>query len=216
MCAAEILGKGGAMMYRKMAFFVAILSIVALAGSALAAPSFTVKQIIVYDGYLQQDVDSPEPGQTLLVADTLFVVNNGNKKATTQVNVWIEVFDKHGNLINEGTLYNGGDLLTDNKIPANGFGWITLGMMVPRDTVDPWGFPAGEKFVVKISTGKGDPGVCKANPVEVKQVIYDGGGTTVLAGEAIWRADLIKAWAETCLGGQNGPGVTKHPGNYGN
>jgi hypothetical protein len=89
-------------------------------------------------------------------------------------------------------------------------------MIVPGDTADPWGFPAGEKFHVIISTGKGDPGSTKAATVEVKQVIYDGGGTTVPAGEAIWRADYFKSWAETCLGGRNGPGVTKHPNNYGN
>lgn len=202
-------------MYKKIVFFVAILSIVALAGSALAAPPFAVKQIIVYDGYLQQDVDSPEPGQTLLVADTLFVVNNGNKNATTQLEVWIEVFDKDGTLIGEGTLYNGGTPLVNNKIPFSGFGWITLGMIVGRDTADPWGFPAGEKFVVKISTGKGDAGATKAATVEVKQVIY-AADMTIAAGEAIWRADLMKTWAETCLGGRNGPGVVKHPGNYGN
>jgi len=200
-------------MRKELILITAILSVVILAGSAFAAPPFTAKQIIVYDGYLQQDV---EGGGTLLVADTLFVVNNGNKKLTTQVDVWIEVFDKHGTSIGEGTLFNGGDLLTGGKIPANSFGWITLGMIVGRDTEDPWGFAAGEKFVVRISTGKGDPGASKANPVEVKQVIYDSPGTTIAAGEAIWRADLIKTWAETCLGGQNGPGVVKHPGNYGN
>ena len=90
-----------------------------------------------------------------------------------------------------------------------------MGMIVGRDTADPWGFLAGEKFVVKISTGKGDAGSTKAATVEVKQVIYEA-GNEVPAGEAIWRADLMKAWAETCLGGKNGPGVVKHPGNYGN
>jgi len=203
-------------MNKKIVFFVAILSIVALAGSALAQPPFAAKQIIVYDGYLQQDVDNPPgSGITLLVADTLFVVNNGNKNATTQLDVWIEVFDKHGTLIDEGTLYNGGSPLENNKIPFSGFGWITLGMIVGRDTVDPWGYPAGEKFVVKISTGKGDAGATKAATVEVKQVIYEAGNEAP-AGEAIWRADLMKTWAETCLGGRNGPGVVKHPGNYGN
>ena len=205
-------------MYKKLVFFVAILSIVVLAGSALAAPAFTVKQIIVYDGFLQQDVDYPEPGQTLVVADTLFVVNNGNKQATTQLDVWIEVFDKHGTFIGEGTLFNGGSPLVNNKIPFHGFGWITLGMIVGRDTQDPWEFAAGEKFHVIISTGKGDPGATKAATVEVKQVIYEQPpeGMTIPAGEAIWRADLFKAWAETCLGGRNGPGVVKHPSNYGN
>lgn len=110
---------------------------------------------------------------------------------------------------------NGGTPLENNKMPFSGFGWITLGMIVGRDTVYPWGFPAGEKFLVKISTGKCDPGATKPAIVEVKQVIYNP-EMTVDAGEAIWRADYFKSWAETCLGGRNGPGVVKHPSNYGN
>ena len=44
-------------MYKKLVYLVAIVSIAAFAGQALAAPPFPVKQLIVYDGYLQQDVD---------------------------------------------------------------------------------------------------------------------------------------------------------------
>jgi hypothetical protein len=213
----QLFGKGGVNMYKKLVYLVGILSIAALAGAYLAAPPFTVKQVIVYDGYLQQDVDFPTPGTTTLVADTLFVVNNGNK--TAQLPVWIEIFDKYGVSVHEGTLYNGGNPLTGNLIPVDGFGWITLGMVVGRDSQDPYGVPTyGEKFLVKISTGKGDSGQTKAATVEVKQVIYAAPLEIQNddAGEPIWNAALIKTWAETCLGGRNGPGVVKHPSSWGN
>jgi len=209
-------------MQKKLVLILSLFCVLALAASAFAAPPFTVKQIITYDGYLQQDVDFQTVGVTLLVADTLFVVNNTNKSAV-QVPVWIEVFDKKGTQVADQTLYNSGTLLPNNQIPKNGFGWVTLGMLVGRDTKDPWGFPAGEKFLVKISTGQGDAGKTKATSVEVKQVIYHETeispgewvpGTTQPPGEAIWRADTIRAWAETALGGLRGPGLVKHPLNW--
>jgi len=179
-----------------------VLTVLALAASAFAAPPFTAKQKIVYDGYLQQ---SGQSAPFTITADTLFVVNNAN---AVQLPAWIEVYEKHGLLIAEGPFFNGGNPIS--SIAPNGFGWITLGMIVNNPTHDPWGFPGGQKFVVKISTGPGDPGAIKPTIVEVKQVIY-GPPTTMLPGEAIWQAGLFKTWAEAALGGLRGPGLVKAP-----
>ena len=186
---------------RKSIFLTLImLTVLALAASAFAAPPFTVKQRIVYDGYLQQSGTGPFS----VLADTLFVVNNAN---AVQLPAWIEVYEKHGLLIAEGPLFNGGDPIS--SIAPNGFGWITLGMVVNNPTHDPWGFAGGQKFVVKISTGPGDPGAIKPTIVEVKQVIYTV--SQQYPGEAIWQAGLIKTWAEAALGGLRGPGLVKAP-----
>jgi hypothetical protein len=181
--------------------FVTLVAL-AFATSVFAAPPFTVKQIIVYDGYLQQ---AGEVAPFTITADTLFVVNNANKVVSP---AYIEVYDKHGLPVNEGMLYNGGTPIS--SIAANGYGWITLGMLVNRATHDPWGFAGGEKFQVKISTGPGDAGVLKPTIVEVKQVIYSS-PTTMLPGEAIWQAGLFKTWAEAALGGRTSPGLIKSP-----
>lgn len=181
--------------------------VAAFAGSALAAPLFPVKWIAKYDGYVQMDWDeqAPPPGfPTALWADTLIVVNNANNAKTMPV--WIEVYDKYGTLVGEQTLLNGGNLLENNLIPTNGYGWVSLADIIRRDTKDPWGFPAGEKFAFKISTGLlGTPPI-----VEVKQIIYNE-PLTMLPAEAVWRADLMRTWAETVLGGLKGPGVIKVP-----
>lgn len=220
-------------MYEKLVFFVAIISIFAIAASAFAVPPFMEKQLIIYDGYLEKDATGG------VLADTLFVVNNTNKSGVS-LEVWIEVFDKHGNLVAEGTLYNGGIPLVNNQIPRYGYGWITLGMIVPRPTYDPMDLPGGEKFVVKIVTGKGDPGATKPTIVEVKQIIYEPNlqctdcHRHLLPGmppedcmachgsephpmvppTACWMSRAIKSWAETCLGGKRGPGVVKHPSGW--
>lgn len=177
-----------------------------LAASALAAPPFTAKWIVTYDGYVQMDWNeqSPPPGfPTALLADTLIVVNNGSGNL---IAVWIEVYDKYGTKVGEQTLLNGGSPLEGNNIPINGFGWVSLASIVKRDTHDPWGFAAGEKFLIKISTS-----FVKIPPiVEIKQIIYNS-ALTMPPGEAVWRADLMKTWAEAALGGLKGPGITKVP-----
>jgi hypothetical protein len=180
-----------------------MFSILVFAASAFSAPVFEgVKQIIVYDGYLQQ---SGQAAPFTITADTLFVVNNANKVAML---AWIEVYNKYGIIVGEGFLYNGGN--PSSTVPANGYLWITLGMIVPRATHDPWGFPGGEKFQVKISTGPGDAGNLKPTIAEVKQVIYNV-PTTMLPGEAIWQAGNFRTWAEAALGGRTSPGLVKSP-----
>lgn len=190
-------------MHKKLVLTLAVACVLAFAGSVLATPPFPNYYIVKYDGYLHEN-DSG-----FVLADTLIVVNNAKRK---KMKVWIQVYDKYGTAVNTyppdihgETLLNGGDPLTDNIIPAEGFGWITLGMIVSRKTSDPWGYDGAEKFPFKIFTSRKDmPPV-----VEVKQVIY----TTAqeFPGEAIWNPANIKTWAETCLGGLHAPGVVKTP-----
>ena len=181
-------------MSRKLVFGVAMICVLVFAGSAFAAPPFAAPWITTYDGYLQED------DQGWVLADTLIVVNNPAKGV---MSVWIEVFDKDGVTVVEQALLNGGNPLS--SIPVNGYGWTTLGVLVNRPTHDPWGFAAGEKFSFRIFTS------VRAMPpiVEVKQVIYNS--LQEFPGEAIWQAGNIKTWAETCLGGLLGPGVTRVP-----
>ena len=181
-------------MNKKLVVVMAVIGVLAFAGWAVAAPPFPAKWIITYDGYLQEDA------QGAVLADTLFVVNNAHSAAMP---VWIEVFNKYGEFVQEGPLYDGGDQVTN--APTNGYVWVTLGMIVGRVTHDPWGFAGGEKFLVKITTGT----LSKTPTVEVKQVIYNT--VQEYPGEAIWQAGNIKTWAETCLGGIKGPGVVKVP-----
>jgi hypothetical protein len=192
-------------MKKELIFIMALVCGVAFAASALAAPPFSAKWVITYNGYVQRDA------QGSYAADTLIVVNNSS--TTNNMGVWIEVFDKYGNpipLASEGqTLFNGGSPLVANMILPNAYGWITLGMIIDRTTHDPWGVePWAEKFSFRVSTGLH----IKPPIVEVKQVIYNSG--TDFPGEAIWQPLNIKTWAETCLGGLTGPGVTKLPRKY--
>jgi len=192
-------------MHKKLVLVLAVACVLAFAGSVLAAPPFAAKYVVKYDGYLQKDTVGA------VLADTLIVVDNA--KTGLKMKVWIQVYDKYGNPVNEygeppvhgETLWNGGSPLNNNIIPGDGFGWITLGMMVPRQTFDPFGVAGGEKFTYKIFTSRADmPPV-----VEVKQVIYNG--LQQYPAEAIWNAANIKTWAETCLGGLHAPGVVKSP-----
>jgi len=192
-------------MHKKLVLTLAVACVLAFAGSVLAAPPFSGYYVVKYDGYLQKDAAG------MVLADTLIVVDNA--KTGLKMKVWIQVYDKYGTPVNMygeppvhgETLMNGGSPLTNNIIPGDGFGWITLGMMVPRQTFDPWGIAGAEKFTYKIFTSRKDmPPI-----VEVKQVIYNS--LQEYPGEAIWNAANIKTWAETCLGGLHAPGVVKSP-----
>ncbi|MBN1843099.1 MAG: hypothetical protein JW883_12580 [Deltaproteobacteria bacterium] len=186
-------------MYKKFAIGLALVCVFAFAGAAVAAPPFGAPWMISYDGYLQQTV-----GPQTLQADTLIVVTNSHP--SRNMGVWIEVFDKYGVSVYAGTFYNGGGLLSGNILPGNQWCWITLGMVVPRATVDPWGFAAGEKFSFRIYTA---PSVT-APVVEVKQVVYST-PTEIPPGELIWQSQYFKTWSEAALGGLNGTGVVKAP-----
>jgi hypothetical protein len=128
-----------------------------------------------------------------------------NSHPTKPLYASIEVFDKQGTSFGAPiALYNIGSPWLNSAIAANAYGWITLGMIVNRDTHDPWGFPAGEKFSYRIYTTLADNLVPPV--VEVKQVVYTT-GQPEFPGEIIWQTELFKTWTETSLGGLNGTGV---------
>jgi hypothetical protein len=176
-------------MKRSLVFVTVLFSVLALAGTSHAQPY--LQQVIQYDGYLQQTA----PPAQAVTADTLIVVS-----CIVATNVYIEVFDKYGTPVAGSYLYNGGS--AGPAVPANGFRWITLGMIVPRATQDPWGFAGGEKFTFRISAST------KFRPiiVEVKQVVYTSPQTQG-PGEAIWNAENFKTWSEAALGGMRGTGL---------
>jgi hypothetical protein len=182
-------------MKKELILVIALVCALTFAGSALAQPPFTQKWQATYDAYLDEDIVGA------VLADTLIVVNNSHN--VNAMPVYIEVFDKHGNPLGEGYLYNGGSVVT--TAPVNGYVWVTIGMIVGRPTQDPWGSAGGEKFRFRVSSGL----TYKPPIIEVKQVIYN---TRVpYPGEAIWQPANIKTWAETCLGGLKGPGITRVP-----
>jgi hypothetical protein len=181
-------------MHKKLVILMATLCVFVFAGAALAGPpNFNAKWVIMYDGYLQ------ELPTGAVLADTFIVVNNPK---ASNMGVWIEVYDKYGELVAAGTFYDGGNPLSNNVLPGGDYGWITLGMLVPRATADPWGMPGAEKFSFKVFTAPSTT----VPVVEVKQVIYNTEEDS--PGEAFWQGlGNIKTWSETCLGGNQAPGV---------
>jgi hypothetical protein len=186
-------------MNKKIRVLITIVIAVLLASAfsvTLTGNAFAVQQIM-YDGYLQMTVVPPSKS---IIADTLIVVSNpGTYNATCN----ITVYDKHGVVVvQDALLYNGGSQIS--SIPANGFGWITLGMLVNRTTKDPWGFEGlGEKFVYRIKFQSKYPAI-----VEIKQVIYN---VAQEFPDAIWNAANIKSWTETSLGGIRANGLISLP-----
>jgi hypothetical protein len=168
-----------------------VVSVFAFAGLAQAdlIPGF--RYVISYDGYV-------EVHDRIVFTDTLIVVNNADPIAPMPL--WLEVFDKKGEPVWEGELFDGG--LPLPRVPPNGYGWITLGMilqMVGRDTHDPWGSPAAEKLHIRISA-KHEGSTLRIVPtVEIKQVIYQQ--PISVPGRAIWQPAMFRCWTETALGG---------------
>jgi len=193
-------------MYKRFAIGLAVVCVFVLAGTALAAPPFGAPWMISYDGYLQQT--DPGGGTQLVQADTLIVITNSHP--SRNMGVWIEVFQKDGTNVYAGNLYDGGQLLpltgSTPTLGGNKWCWITLGMVVNRATVDPWGFTGGEKFSFRIYTA---PSIT-APVVEVKQVVYST-PMEIPPGELIWQSQYFKTWSEAALGGLNGTGVVKAP-----
>jgi hypothetical protein len=172
-----------------------------VAGTVSAALIPNYQYVIGYDAYLQQRV--ADTGEKFVTADTLIVVNNPNPQ--TRLVAWIEFYDKKGELIWEGEMWDGGQ--PTPAAPPNGFVWITAGMAIPRTTVDPFGNEtSGEKFYIRISALNPDSNLKITPIVEIKQVVYNEPIET--PEKAIWRAELFKTWAETVLGGnKNASGV---------
>ena len=125
-------------MSRKFIWIVAAVAAMAFSGIVHADPIPGFTYAISYDGYLQRNTDNT------IIADTLIVVNNPNP--FSGMPLWIDIFDKHGLPVWQGPMWDGGK--PTNSIVVNGYGWITLGMVVPRPTHDPFGVVgAAEKFV---------------------------------------------------------------------
>jgi len=179
---------------KKSILFIALIGFLVFPGMMQAALPSWVEYIIAYDGYVERHTTTAP----LFTADTLFVVNNPHPFAN--MNVWVEVFEKKGELMWQGELWDGGVQVL--QIAPNGFGWFTLGMilnMIGLDTRDPFGNPAAEKFFVRISAAHpGDPFEIIPT-VEVKQVIYKQ--EVFQPGLTIWQPLLIGSWSEAALGG---------------
>jgi len=182
-------------MQTKWIAVVAVVCSLLVAGAAQAnlIPGF--QYVICYDGMLEQATDQPT-GTRLVHADTLIVVNNSDPSCPMAA--WLEVFDKYGELIWEGEFFDGGQPIP--QINGSGYGWITLGMVVPRDTHTPYGYPGGEKFHIRISAKHIDCPRHLVPTVEIKQVIYFGGMDH--PADAIWQPSYgYRTWTETSLGG---------------
>lgn len=186
-------------MYRKLALITALVCVLAFAGTALAAAPTYTGTVIAYDGWLHQVYDQT-PALTALIADTLIVVTNGHPGLP--FNAAIQVYDTAGTYYGSVNFFVG--FLPPAQlaaIPPQQYGWITLGHIVQRSTVDPWNFPAGEKFLFEISTNTSIPPT-----VEIKQVVYTT-PSPVAPAEKIWQTEGFKTWTETSLGGNNANGV---------
>lgn len=183
-------------MMRKLLLMFLLAGVVVCPGPMQAALPPWLEYILVYDGYVERHM-SPT-GAAAFTADTLFVINNTDP--TDLMNVWVEVFEKHGQLVWEGRVWDGGQPVL--QIVPNGYGWFTLGMIlniVNINTTDPFGNQGGEKFLVRISAAHLLSGFNLVPTVEVKQVLYQ---TEIDLPEfAIWQPMLIKSWSEAALGG---------------
>ena len=157
---------------------------------------FRVGHEIVYGGAL----DKTQQG---VLVDTLITVTHSN--INVPVPVKIIVYDKSGTKVAEAPLFNGGEALEDNRIPLNGFGWITLGMIVT------FGGSGAERFTFKVVIGRADY-VPKPAFVEVTQVAYNT--RQQYPGEAIWDPANIAVWSQTALGGKSGTGLIRSPSEW--
>ena len=193
-------------MYRqckKLIYFTVILCGLIFAGTALAGIPPWMQCVLSYDGYLQMSF-TPDGSKTISV-DTLIVVINS--APGTPMQVAIDVYDKYGEpLIEEAPLLDGGKPI--RSIPPNGFAWITLGQLVNRTTIDPYGIEGlAEKFSYRIYTTRP---LDLINPVvEVKQMIYSR-PYTLNQGDPYhgpWEPTMFSNWTETSLGGKSGTGL---------
>lgn len=138
--------------------------ILVFAGTSLALagpPPFVSWKCLVYDGMVWNN----EQAGTV-IEDTGVFVTNPNP---SQVSTWIRIFNKAGQEVWQGDLWNTLDQI--RNIPSMGFGWMPLGWALNQAGYQTTG---REKFSFIIYMS--DPGVkpkwkCV---VEVKQVIWGG------------------------------------------
>jgi hypothetical protein len=180
-------------MSKKLGFLIVLAGILVFSSTAMAAPPTYTGTVIAYDGWLDQV--GPEP--FTIAADTLIVVSNGHPTGT--FNAAIQVYDHNGIYLGSHNFFVGA--VQQAAIPAQNYGWITIGHIVNRPTEAPLGVGTGEKFLFEISTTTTFPPV-----VEIKQVIYQNPGQ-IPASEAIWYTENFDTWTETSLGGSRANGV---------
>ena len=129
---------------KKFMLITAVVAVLAFAGLVNAGLIPGVEFVIGYDGYVEMHGGA-------VFADTLIVVNNVDPY--TNMPLWLELFDKHGKLFWEGEFLNGGEPLS--VVAPNGYGWITLGMILKMagigDTYDPFGRAGAIKYYIRIS-----------------------------------------------------------------
>ena len=145
-------------------------------------PDFPIAGAIFYEGMVNKD------GQGLVTVDTGIFVANPNAKP---VKVWIMVFNKDGEEIYQGPLYDHYE--QRQSIPAYGFNFITLGMVFPQTQ------EAVGKYTYAILW---DDAATLPLVVEVKEVIYNApvDPKDILKPSP----EIIKSWSETALGGKTG------------
>jgi hypothetical protein len=179
---------------KKFVLMIAVVSLLASVGPAQAKLIPEYQFVIGSDGYV-------EINEEYVYADTLVVVTNVDP--TTTMPLWLELFDKKGELFWEGEFLDGGGPVA--AVAPNGYGWITLAMIYNMENIlqtkDPFGDDGGIKYYIRIS-GRHDPPSLKLVPiVEIKQVVYETRRTLPSSGSAIWQSQLFKSWTETALGG---------------
>lgn len=182
-------------MKRSIVLMLVLAGVLTLTGALRADVPPWFEYVIAYDGYVERHTTG---GMPFFSADTLFVINNTHP--SDMLDLWFEIYDKHGLLLWEGEVWDGG--MPIPQVVPNGFGWITLGMilnMINRDTFDPFGGPAAEKFYVRISGAHRNSPLKMVPTVEVKQVLYYN--DVDMPEFHIWQPWLIRSWAETGLGG---------------
>jgi hypothetical protein len=166
---------------------------------------------IWYGGYVDvtEFYDPGSPGLRSVAADTAIVVFNPNPR---DLRIILHVFDKKGETVKIDYLIDGGEKIV--RIPARGWAWTTLGMIVPAPTQR----QHATKYTFRLLFGWDDtviiPKTSVAPVVEVKEVIYKYPGELYLdpadlspAKNPFWNPSHISTWSETSLGGDNGNGV---------
>jgi hypothetical protein len=169
-------------MHKKLIILIAVLVFV----FGLATVSSAQWVEIWYAGYVSKLANG------MVDADTLIVLVNPNKGPA--IGCQITVFDKHGGLIGKSFLWDGG---VSKVVKPAGYNWITLGMVVGPEGIEP------TKLTWRIQC-TGGPADAKAPVVEVKEMIYN----TPASPDYAWRTPAnIKTWSETSLGGNAGTGL---------
>lgn len=165
-----------------------LVFVLGLAATASAGPWAQVW----YGGMVSKyALDHPELPGYVDVDTGIWVFNTNTKK---NLKARIVVYNKYGVYVADSLLHN---TTGPSLIPPFGYGWITLGMLLPTGT-------ECQKFTFCINFTKGNV-VPIAPVVEIKEIIYTEPRPPA---EIHYNTNyqFIKTWSETSLGGPNGTG----------